>query len=72
MAQEIQNYDGITLCYDIMGNLAFDREQYEKAKEIFESVLQRLHGKGVPQDDIQVCIASHALGIKCSPLHLIC
>lgn len=54
MAQDIQHYDGITLCYDVMGNLAFDREQYAKAEKLFESVLQRLLQKGLPQDDIQV------------------
>lgn len=55
MAQDIQSYDGITLCYDIMANLAVDREQYKKAQDLFESVLQRLIEKGVPQDDIMVC-----------------
>lgn len=53
-AQDIQHYDGITLCFDVMANLAFDREQYEKAQKLFESVLQRLLQKGVPQDDIKV------------------
>lgn len=56
-AQDIQSYDGITLCYDIMANLAFDREQYQKAEKLFENVLQRLLQKGVAQDDIQACIA---------------
>lgn len=54
MAQDIQHFDGITLCYDVMGNLAFEREQYAKAEKLFESVLQRLLQKGVSQDDIQV------------------
>lgn len=54
MAQDIQSYDGITLCFDIMANLAFDREQYEKAEKLFENVLQRLLQNGVPQDDMQV------------------
>lgn len=56
MAQDMQNYDGITLCYDVMANLAFDTEQYAKAQKLFEEVLQRLIQKGVPQDDIQVLI----------------
>lgn len=55
MAQDIQHYDGITFCFDTMGNLAFVREQYEKAEKLFESVLQRLLEKGVPQDDMRVC-----------------
>lgn len=54
MAQDTQNYDGTTLCYDVMANLAFDSEQYAKAQKLFEEVLQRLLQKGVPQDDIQV------------------
>lgn len=54
MAQDIQSYDGITFCYDIMANLAFETEQYQKAEKLYESVLQRLLQKGVPQDDIQV------------------
>lgn len=56
MAQDIQHYDGITLCYDVMANLAFDREQYEKAQKLFESVLQRLLQKGEAQDDIKVSL----------------
>lgn len=55
-AQDIQSYDGITLCYDIMANLAFEREQYEKAQKLFESVLQRLLQNSVAQDDTRVCI----------------
>lgn len=54
MAQDIQSYDGITFCYDVMANLAFETQQYSKAEKLFESVLQRLLQKGVPQDDIQV------------------
>lgn len=54
MAQDIPSYDGITLCYDVMANLAFERQQYEKAQKLFESVLQRLLQNGAPQDDIQV------------------
>lgn len=59
MAQDIQSYDGITLCYDIMANLAVDREQYKKAQDLFEGVLQRLIEKGVPQDDIMVCCENY-------------
>lgn len=54
IAQDIQHYDGITLCFDTMGNLAMVRRQYEKAEKLFESVLQRLLQKGVPQDDLRV------------------
>lgn len=54
MAQDIQHYDGITFCYDTMGNLAFERKQYAKAEKLFEDVLQRLLQKGVPQNDTRV------------------
>lgn len=54
MAQDIQHYDGITFCYDIMANLAFELQQYQKAEKLYESVLQRLLQKGIAQDDIQV------------------
>lgn len=53
-AQDMQHFDGITLCYDIMANLAYDLNQYEKAEKLFVSVLQRLLQKGVAQDDVQV------------------
>ncbi|XP_031623212.1 tetratricopeptide repeat protein 19 homolog, mitochondrial [Contarinia nasturtii] len=54
VAQNIQSYDGTTLCLDIMANLAFERQQYKKAEQLFEDVLQRLLQKGVPQNDIQI------------------
>lgn len=64
MAQDIQHYDGITLCYDTMGNLAFVRKQYEKAEKLFESVLQRLLEKGVAQDDLRVCCYGKMIFLK--------
>lgn len=54
MAQDMQHYDGITFVYDILGNLAYETAQYEKAENLFTSVLQRLIQKEVPLDDIRV------------------
>lgn len=54
MAQDIQHHDGITMCYDIMANLALENGQYEKANKLFVAVLQRLLAKEVKQDDIRV------------------
>lgn len=53
-AQILQHYDGITYVYDVMANLAYDTNNYEKAKDLFKSVLQRLITKGVPEDDLAV------------------
>lgn len=54
MAQDMHSDDGITLCYDIMANLAMEREQFEKAEELFVAVLKRLLQNGTAQDDIKV------------------
>lgn len=54
MAQDMQHFNGITLCFDIMANLAMEREQYEKAEKLFVIVLQRLLQSGKPQDDVAV------------------
>lgn len=54
MAQAIQHQDGITLCFDIMANLAFERQQFEKAEKLFVLVMQRMLQKGIPQNDNQL------------------
>lgn len=54
MAQEMQHYDGITFVYDLLGNLAYETNQFSKAEKLFETVLKRLLQKGVPQDDTRV------------------
>ncbi|KAK9305414.1 hypothetical protein QLX08_003546 [Tetragonisca angustula] len=53
-AQILQHYDGITYVYDVMANLAYDTNNYEKAKDLFKSVLQRLIAKGVSEDNLAV------------------
>lgn len=54
MAQDLQHFNAITLCFDIMANLAFEREQFDKAEKLFVSVMQRLMQKGSKEDDIEV------------------
>lgn len=61
MAQEMQHYDGITFVYDVLGNLAYERNQYEKAEKLFVTVLQRLIQKNVSQDDVRV--GNHSFNI---------
>lgn len=54
MAQDMQHYDGITLVYDVLANLAHETGQHKKAESLYVSVLQRLLMKNVPPDDIRV------------------
>ncbi|XP_031843893.1 tetratricopeptide repeat domain 19 [Nomia melanderi] len=53
-AQLLQHYDGITYVYDVMANLAFKLDQFNKAEKLFVSVLQRLMSKGMTEDDLAV------------------
>lgn len=61
MAQEMHHTDAITLCYDIMANLALETEQFEKAEKLFVAVLQRLLRGGVKENDIKVRIECSTL-----------
>lgn len=54
MAQDLQDFDGITYCFDIMANLALEVEQYQKAEKLFVVVMQRLLQKGCAEDDIKM------------------
>lgn len=69
MAQKQRNEDAITYIYDLMANLAMEKNEPMKAKKLFVSVMQRLFQQGVEQDDIRVrfdffdfmhVLASHA------------
>lgn len=53
-AQTMEHYDAVTYIYDVMANLAFDREDYKKAEKLFVSVLQRLMSNGATQDDMRI------------------
>lgn len=66
MAQQMQHEDGITLCYDIMANLALETEQFEKADKLFVAVLQRLLLKGIKESDIKVIKCPKKLNLRSS------
>ncbi|XP_045777233.1 tetratricopeptide repeat protein 19 homolog, mitochondrial [Maniola jurtina] len=53
-AQQIQHQLGITYIYDVMANLALEREQYDKAKQLFIAVTQRIMADGATEDDLRV------------------
>ncbi|XP_047536145.1 tetratricopeptide repeat protein 19 homolog, mitochondrial [Vanessa atalanta] len=53
-AQQIQHQLGITYIYDVMANLALEREQYDKAKKLFVAVSQRIMADGATEDDLRV------------------
>lgn len=57
MAQDLQHYDGTTMCFDIMANLAEFLNQHKKAEKLYTEVLKRLLMNGVPQDDIRVSLS---------------
>ncbi|XP_063830624.1 tetratricopeptide repeat protein 19 homolog, mitochondrial [Ostrinia nubilalis] len=50
-AQQIQHEQGITYIYDVMANLALERAQLDKAKQLFVSVAQRIMQDGATEDD---------------------
>lgn len=54
LAQEQNDVDGITYIYDLLANLAIEREQINKAEKLFVHVLQRLLASGVEQEDVKV------------------
>ncbi|XP_068140837.1 LOW QUALITY PROTEIN: tetratricopeptide repeat protein 19 homolog, mitochondrial [Drosophila tropicalis] len=54
MAQDIQSKDGITYVYDIMANLAMEREQFKKAEKIFADVMKRLFADGHTEDSPKI------------------
>lgn len=53
-AQQIHHQHGITYIYDVMANLALQREQLDKAKQLFIAVTQRIMADGVTEDDPKV------------------
>lgn len=53
-AQQLRHDLGITYIYDIMANLALERQQLDKAKRLFVSVSQRIMANGAKEDDPRV------------------
>jgi len=54
MAQDIQSKDGITYVFDLMANLAMEREQFKKAEKIFTDVMKRLFADGHTEESPKV------------------
>ena len=41
-AQEAQNGQAVTYIFDLLANLAYQREEYSKAEKLFKDVLKRM------------------------------
>jgi tetratricopeptide repeat protein 19 len=54
LAQQQQDADGITYVYDLLANLALEKGEFNKSEKLFVSVMQRLLGSGVAQDDSKI------------------
>ncbi|XP_032592606.1 tetratricopeptide repeat protein 19 homolog, mitochondrial isoform X1 [Drosophila grimshawi] len=54
MAQDLQSSHGITYVYDIMANLAMEREQFKKAEKLFVDVMKRLMSDGHTEDSPKI------------------
>lgn len=54
MAQDLQSKEGVTYIYDVMANLAMEREQYKKAENLFAEVMKRLFSEGYGENSSQV------------------
>ncbi|XP_022234767.1 tetratricopeptide repeat protein 19 homolog, mitochondrial isoform X2 [Drosophila obscura] len=54
MAQDLQSKDGITYVYDVMANLAMEREQFKKAEKIFTDVMKRLFADGHTEESPKI------------------
>lgn len=53
-AQQMNHQLGITYVYDVMANLALEREQLDKAKKLFVAVSQRIMADGATEDDYRI------------------
>lgn len=57
-AQELEDDKAVTFIFDVLANLAFQREDYEKAEKLFKSVLQRhVQDGGDVYDNVFVAIS---------------
>ncbi|XP_034119700.1 tetratricopeptide repeat protein 19 homolog, mitochondrial isoform X1 [Drosophila sulfurigaster albostrigata] len=54
MAQDMQSFKGITYVYDLMANLAMEREQFRKAEKLFVDVMKRLMSDGHSEDSPKI------------------
>lgn len=54
MAQTVQNQLAETYIFDLMGNLAYDRNDLEKAEKLFVSSQRLMNLEKAPDDDIRI------------------
>lgn len=54
MAQDLHSKEGVTYIYDVMANLAMEREQFKKAEKLFTEVMKRLFSEGYGENSSQV------------------
>ncbi|KAL7740953.1 hypothetical protein ACLKA6_014105 [Drosophila palustris] len=54
MAQDMQSSKGITYVFDLMANLAMEREQFKKAEKLFVDVMRRLMSDGHTEDSPKI------------------
>ncbi|TDG43895.1 hypothetical protein AWZ03_009701 [Drosophila navojoa] len=54
MAQDMRSTNGITYVYDVMANLAMEREQFKKAETLFVDVMRRLMADGHTEDSPKI------------------
>lgn len=54
MAQKQNNENAITYIFDLMANLAMERNEPMKAKNLFVNVMQRLLQSGIEEGDLKV------------------
>lgn len=50
-AQETQNRQAVTYIYDLLANVAYQKEEYSKAETLFKEVLKRVLADGMAEDD---------------------
>jgi len=65
MAYDLKHVDGITYVYDVLANGAFMNKEYEKAKNLFITVIRRLFDQGGLEDDLNILHIS----LKLSKIH---
>lgn len=64
-AQQLHHELGITYIYDVMANLALERQELDKAQKLFVVVSQRLMADGAAEDDSRVVHISIKLARIC-------
>ncbi|XP_076333346.1 tetratricopeptide repeat domain 19 [Tachypleus tridentatus] len=51
IAEDEMNLQGITYIYDLLANIAFEKQEYQIAEALFVEVMKRMIASGTPKDD---------------------